>query len=123
MKDKMLPIYGDGKSVRDYLFVEDHCMAIDLILHKGIIGESYCIGGDSEKNGQEIADVVLKITGKSDTLKEFVPDRLGHDRRYAIDHSKITEHLGWSPQTSFEEGIKKTVKWYQDNKSWYEDLS
>lgn len=122
IEDKKLPIYGDGKSVRDYLFVEDHCRAIDLILHKGIIGESYCVGGDSEKNGEQIADIVLEILQKPDTLKEFVSDRLGHDRRYAIDYSKIARELGWNPQVSFEEGMQKTIQWYQDNMSWWKKL-
>lgn len=123
MQNQPLPIYGDGKSVRDYLFVEDHCKAIDLILHKGVIGETYCIGGGSEKNGEEIANTILKILHKSDSMKEYVTDRLGHDRRYAIDHSKITEALGWVPQVSFEEGIKQTIKWYQDNESWWKKLT
>lgn len=119
LQDKTLPIYGTGKAVRDYLYVTDHCKAIDLILHKGKIGETYCIGGDSEKNGIEIADTILELLGKPKTLKTFVEDRKGHDMRYAMDHSKITNELGWNPTVTFEEGIKKTIKWYKDNESWW----
>lgn len=113
LKDEPLPIYGAGKAVRDYLYVEDHCKALDLILHKGKIGETYCIGGDAEKNGIEIADTILDLLGKPTTLKTFVEDRKGHDMRYAMDHSKITQELGWKPEVSFEEGIKKTIEWYK----------
>lgn len=118
-QDKPLPIYGSGKAVRDYLYVTDHCSAIDLILHKGEIGETYCVGGDSEKNGLEIADTILDLQGKPKTLKTFVEDRKGHDMRYAMDHSKITNELGWNPTVTFEEGIKKTIQWYKDNESWW----
>ncbi len=118
--DRPLPIYGTGIAVRDYLYVIDHCMAIDLILHKGKIGETYCIGGDSEKNGLEISDAILKLLGKENILKTFVEDRPGHDMRYAMDHSKITKELGWRPSVTFEEGIKKTIEWYQENKSWWQ---
>ena len=115
--NKSLPIYGQGKAIRDYLYVTDHCEAIDLILHKGKIGETYCIGGDSEKNGLEIADIILTLLDKEKNLKTFVEDRKGHDMRYAIDHSKITKNLGWKPSVSFEEGIKKTIEWYKNNKA------
>ena len=114
-EEKALPIYGKGKAVRDYLYVTDHCIAIDLILHKGKIGETYCIGGDGERNGIEIADTILDLLDKPKTLKTFVDDRLGHDMRYAIDHSKITQELGWKPSVTFEEGIKKTIDWYKEN--------
>jgi dTDP-glucose 4,6-dehydratase len=117
--DKPLPIYGQGKAIRDYLYVTDHCEAIDLIFHKGKIGETYCIGGDSEKNGLEIADTILNLLDKPKTLKTFVEDRRGHDMRYAMDHSKITRELGWKPSVTFEEGIKKTIKWYKENESWW----
>lgn len=113
-KNKPLPIYGKGKAVRDYLYVIDHCSAIDIILHKGKIGETYCIGGDSEKNGIEIADTILDLLEKPKNLKTFVEDRKGHDMRYAMDHSKITKELGWKPSVSFEEGIKKTIEWYKE---------
>jgi dTDP-glucose 4,6-dehydratase len=114
--DKPLPIYGNGKAIRDYLYVTDHCIAIDLILHKGKIGETYCIGGDEEKNGNEIADTILDLLDKPKTLKTFVEDRKGHDIRYAINHSKITNELGWNPSVTFEEGIKKTIKWHKDTR-------
>ena len=117
--NKPLPIYGEGKAIRDYLYVTDHCIAIDLILHKGKIGETYCIGGDGEKNGIEIADTILDLLGKPKTLKTFVEDRRGHDMRYAMDHSKITRELGWNPTVTFEEGMKKTIEWYKDNESWW----
>lgn len=113
LKDESLPIYGQGKAVRDYLYVTDHCSAIDLILHKGKEGETYCIGGDSEKNGLEVADTILKELGKPESLKTFVEDRKGHDMRYAMDHSKMTKELGWKPSVTFEEGIKKTIEWYK----------
>lgn len=113
-KNKTLPIYGTGKAIRDYLYVTDHCVAIDLILHKGKIGETYCIGGDGERNGIEIADTILDLLEKPKTLKTFVEDRKGHDMRYAMDHSKITKELGWMPSVTFEEGIKKTIEWYKD---------
>jgi len=112
LKNKPLPIYGDGKSVRDYIFVEDHCRAIDIILQKGKIGETYCIGAGAEKNGIEISDTILDILNKPKSLKKFVTDRLGHDRRYAINYFKIKKELGWTPGVSFKEGIKKTIKWY-----------
>lgn len=113
--DKELPIYGAGLAVRDYLYVTDHCIAIDLILHKGKIGETYCIGGDSEKNGNQIADTILSLLDKPNTLKKYVEDRKGHDMRYAMDHSKITQELGWNPTVTFEEGIQKTIEWYKNN--------
>lgn len=121
-KNKTLPIYGKGLAVRDYLYVTDHCIAIDLILHKGKIGETYCIGGDSEKNGLEISNTVLNLLNKPNNLKTFVEDRKGHDMRYAIDHFKITKELGWKPSVSFEEGIKKTIEWYKINKPWWKKI-
>jgi dTDP-glucose 4,6-dehydratase len=122
LKDKPLPIYGSGVAVRDYLYVTDHCLAIDLILHKGKIGETYCIGGDSEKNGLQVSDAILGLLGKPKTLKSFVEDRKGHDMRYAMDHSKITKELGWRPSVTFEEGLKKTIDWYKSNESWWQKL-
>jgi dTDP-glucose 4,6-dehydratase len=115
LENKSLPIYGEGKAVRDYLYVIDHCKAIDLIIHQGKIGETYCIGGDSEKNGVEIADTILNLLNKPQSLKIFVEDRKGHDMRYGMDHSKITNELGWRPSVSFEEGIEKTIEWYKSN--------
>jgi len=120
MNDKPVTIYGDGKSVRDYLFVLDHCRAIDIILHKGTAGETYCVGGGQEQNGIQIADTVLSILEKSNDLKKFVTDRPGHDRRYAIDHSKLTRELGYKPSVTFEEGLRQTIKWYQDNPGWWQ---
>ncbi len=111
-----LPIYGAGLAVRDYLYVTDHCIAIDLILHKGKIGETYCIGGDSEKNGNQIADTILNLLDKPNTLKTYVEDRKGHDMRYAMDHSKTTQELGWNPTVTFEQGIQKTIEWYKVNR-------
>ncbi len=121
-RDKPLPIYGSGKAVRDYLYVTDHASAIDLILHKGKIGETYCLSGDSEKNGIEVADAILKVLNKPESLKTFVEDRKGHDMRYAIDHTKITKELGWQPSVTFDEGIKKTVDWYEKNRDWWERI-
>ena len=121
-QDKPLPIYGKGLAVRDYLFVTDHCSAIDAILQKGRVGETYCVGGDSEKNGIEVAETILKVLGKPKSLKTFVEDRKGHDMRYAIDHSKITRELGWKPTVSFEEGIRKTVEWYNQNEHWWRQI-
>lgn len=122
MQDKPLPIYGSGRAVRDYLYVTDHCAGIDLILSEGKVGETYCIGGDAEKNGLEVADTILQALGKPDSLKTFVEDRKGHDMRYAIDHSKITHELGWKPAVNFEEGIEKTIKWYQENQNWWKRI-
>jgi dTDP-glucose 4,6-dehydratase len=122
MSGKPLPIYGKGLAVRDYLYVIDHCIAIDLILHKGKIGETYCIGGDSERNGLQIADTILDILGKPKTLKTFVEDRKGHDMRYAMDHSKITNELGWKTSVTFEEGLKKTIGWYKANNAWWRNI-
>lgn len=121
-EDKSLPIYGDGKCIRDYLYVDDHCEAIALVLEKGKAQETYCVGGDSEKNGIEMAETILKALDKPKSLMTFVKDRPGHDRRYAIDHSKITRELGWKPRVSFEEGIEKTIKWNIDNASWVENI-
>ena len=122
MQNKPVPIYGSGKAIRDYLFVTDHCKAIDLIMHKGTVGETYCVGGDSEKNGLEVAEMVLKILEKPETLKTFVEDRKGHDMRYAIDHSKLTNELGWKPTVTFEEGMRQTVAWYQENEVWWREI-
>lgn len=119
MENKPIPIYGTGQAIRDYLYVTDHCKAIDLILHQGKIGETYCIGGDSEKSGNQLADTILKLMDKPETFKTYVEDRRGHDMRYAINHSKITEELGWKPSVSFEEGIQLTIDWYKNNESWW----
>lgn len=122
LKEKHLPIYGDGKQIRDWLHVKDHCIAIDTILHKGKIGEVYNIGGNNEKENIEIVKLILNAIGKSEDLITYVTDRLGHDRRYAIDNSKITRELGWSPSYTFEEGINMTIQWYLDNKEWMNEI-
>ena len=118
LEDKELPVYGDGKNIRDWLHVYDHCSAIDLVLHKGRIGEVYNIGGHNEKQNIEIVKLILKELGKSESLIKFVTDRLGHDRRYAIDSTKISEELGWKPKYTFETGIVETIQWYLDNQDW-----
>jgi dTDP-glucose 4,6-dehydratase len=117
-EDKSLPVYGDGMNVRDWLYVEDHCSAIDVVLHAGKIGEVYNIGGNNEWLNIDIVKLILKELGKPETLISYVKDRLGHDRRYAIDASKIKNELGWKPAVQFPEGIKKTIQWYADNPEW-----
>lgn len=119
LSDKKLPVYGDGKNVRDWLYVEDHCRAIDLILQKGRVGEVYNIGGHNERANIDVVKTILKELGKPEDLIEHVTDRKGHDRRYAIDPTKIHTELGWEPETKFEDGIKKTVKWYLDHRDWW----
>ena len=113
LHDRKLPIYGDGLQIRDWLHVNDHCSAIDLVLHNGVLGEVYNIGGNNEKTNIEIVKLILAILGKSKELIEFVKDRPGHDRRYAIDSSKIIRELGWKPTYTFEDGIKETIAWFQ----------
>jgi dTDP-glucose 4,6-dehydratase len=112
-------LYGDGKGIRDWIYVEDHCRAIDLIIHKGNIGSTYCIGGNCEKLNIEIANAILSYLGISEENIEYVSERPGADSRYAIDFSKIKKELGWEPKTNFEEGVKKTVEWYKENKQWW----
>ncbi|MCQ1533894.1 dTDP-glucose 4,6-dehydratase [Mitsuokella jalaludinii] len=122
LSDKKLPVYGDGKNVRDWLYVEDHCRAIDLILQKGRVGEVYNIGGHNERTNIDVVKTILKELGKPEDLIEHVTDRKGHDRRYAIDPTKIHTELGWEPETKFEDGIKKTVKWYLEHKNWWQHI-
>ena len=122
LNDKPLPVYGEGLNVRDWLYVEDHCKAIDLIIHNGIVGEVYNIGGHNEKSNIEIVKTILKILDKSEDLITYVTDRKGHDMRYAIDPTKIHNELGWLPETSFDEGIVKTVNWYLENTVWWEKI-
>lgn len=119
LKGNPLPIYGDGLNIRDWLFVEDHCQAIDLVIHQGRIGEVYNIGGNNEKTNIEIVKKVLKELGLSESLITYVKDRPGHDRRYAIDATKLRTELGWEPKYNFEIGIVKTIQWYLDNKEWW----
>lgn len=122
LEDKPLPVYGDGKNIRDWLHVYDHCSAIDLVLHEGKIGEVYNIGGNNEKQNIDIVKLILEDLGKDESLIKFVDDRLGHDRRYAIDSTKIQEELGWMPKYTFEVGIKETIQWYLDNQDWIEQV-
>ncbi|PYV40438.1 MAG: dTDP-glucose 4,6-dehydratase [Acidobacteria bacterium] len=122
MNDQPLPIYGDGRHIRDWLYVEDHCRAIDLVLHRGKPGQVYNIGGGNEHQNLQVARLVLEILDKPESLITFVKDRPGHDRRYAIDASKIQNELGWCPVTPFEEGLRKTIAWYQNNKKWVADI-
>jgi dTDP-glucose 4,6-dehydratase len=122
LEDKKVPIYGDGMQMRDWLHVDDHCEAIDLVMHKGKIGETYCVGGNAEKPNLEIAKKILEIMGKDESVLEFVKDRPGHDRRYSIDFSKIKNELGWEPKVSFDEGLKQTIEWYKNNESWWKNI-
>lgn len=122
LNDKKLPVYGKGENVRDWLYVEDHCSAIDLIIRKGKIGEVYNIGGHNERTNLEVVKTIIKELGKSEDLIEFVTDRPGHDRRYAIDPTKIHNELSWLPATKFDDGIKKTIDWYLTHKSWWKKI-
>lgn len=121
LKNQRFPIYGDGKNVRDWIYVKDHCKAIDLILHKGKIGEVYNVGGNSEKSNLEVVKTILNILGKSEKLIEFVPDRLGHDRRYSINDYKIESELGFKRDVTFEQGIEKTINWFLHNEKWWKE--
>lgn len=123
LEDKPLPVYGQGLNVRDWLYVEDHCKAIDLIIHNGKIGEVYNIGGHNEMKNIDIVRLICKELGKSEDLIEFVTDRKGHDLRYAIDPTKINKELDWLPETKFEIGIKKTINWYLNNINWIKQVS
>ena len=118
LEDKSLPVYGKGENVRDWLYVEDHCVAIDLIIRNGKVGEVYNIGGHNEKTNLEVVKIILKELNKPESLITYVADRLGHDLRYAIDPTKMQQQLNWQPTTTFEEGIKKTIKWYLENQKW-----
>lgn len=120
--DKALPVYGDGMQIRDWLHVEDHCEAILTVLYKGLVGEVYNIGGNNEKANIEIVKLIIESLKKSEDQIKYVEDRLGHDRRYAIDNTKITTELGWSPKYTFEEGIKETIQWYLDNETWLNNV-
>ena len=122
LNDKPLPVYGTGENVRDWLYVEDHCRAIDLIIHKGRVGEVYNVGGHNEMRNIDIVKIICKELGKPESLITFVGDRKGHDMRYAIDPTKIHNELGWLPETKFADGIKKTIQWYLDNKEWWETI-
>lgn len=122
LKGEKVPVYGDGLNVRDWLYVYDHCAAIDAVLHKGRVGEVYNIGGHNEKTNLEITHLILDAMNKDESSIEYVQDRLGHDRRYAISNDKITSELGWEPSVTFEEGILLTIDWYLNNKAWMESI-
>ena len=122
MNDKPLPVYGDGANIRDWIHVLDHCAAIDAVLHGGVSGEVYNIGGNSERTNLDVVKIILRALGKPDSLITFVKDRLGHDRRYAIDAGKIERELGWKPRHTFEAGITQTILWYQENTSWWQRI-
>ncbi|MGV2939596.1 dTDP-glucose 4,6-dehydratase [Mesobacillus sp. LC4] len=121
LNDQNVPVYGDGKNIRDWLHVYDHCAAIDIVMHEGVNGEVYNVGGHNERTNLEVVKTIIKTLGKSETLIEFVKDRLGHDKRYAIDPTKL-ENLGWIPTYTFESGIAQTIQWYIDNKEWWEQI-
>lgn len=122
LHDEKLPVYGDGKNVRDWLYVEDHCRAIDLIIHKGTVGEVYNVGGHNEMANIDIVKLICQTLGKPESLIEYVTDRKGHDRRYAIDPTKIHNELGWLPETKFADGIKKTIDWYLHHEDWWQPI-
>ena len=122
LADKPLPVYGNGENVRDWLYVEDHCRAIDLIIHNGKVGEVYNVGGHNEKRNIDIVRIICQELGKPESLITYVTDRKGHDMRYAIDPTKIHNELGWLPETKFADGIKKTIQWYLEHKRWWQDI-
>lgn len=123
LRNEKVPVYGDGLNVRDWLYVYDHCAAIDLVLHKGKTGEVYNIGGHNEKSNLEITRIILEAMGKDESMIEFVQDRKGHDRRYAIDNDKITSELGWTPSVTFEQGIRLTIDWYLNHQEWMNHIA
>ena len=122
LNDKPLPVYGEGLNIRDWLYVEDHCRAIDLIIHSGTVGEVYNIGGHNEMRNIDIVRLICRALGKPESLITHVTDRRGHDLRYAIDPSKIHAELGWTPETEFADGLQRTIQWYLDNRSWWEHI-
>lgn len=122
LNDKELPVYGDGLNVRDWLHVEDHCQAIDLVLHKGRDGEVYNVGGNNERTNIDIVKTILNQLGKPESLIKYVKDRPGHDRRYAIDATKLREELGWKPKYNFDTGIEQTINWYLENQDWWKNI-
>jgi dTDP-glucose 4,6-dehydratase len=119
LEGKKVPVYGEGAQIRDWLYVTDHCHAIDLVIHKGKIGETYCVGGDNQPTNLEIVQKILELMEKGEENIEFVKDRPGHDFRYDIDYTKIKNEFGWEPSVTLKEGLQKTVKWYQENKNWW----
>ncbi len=121
-ENQSLPVYGEGLNVRDWLYVEDHCKAIDMIIHEGRVGEVYNVGGHNERQNIQVVKTILKSLDKPESLITYVKDRAGHDLRYAIDPSKITSELGWEPETAFDDGMKKTIQWYLDNTAWMDEI-
>ena len=119
IEGKQVPVYGDGNQIRDWLYVEDHCTAIDVIIHKGRMGEVYCVGGNSEKKNIDVVTTILSGMGKDNSSIVYVQDRAGHDKRYAVSSRKIEKELGWKPKTSFSEGLEKTIEWYKNNETWW----
>jgi dTDP-glucose 4,6-dehydratase len=122
LEGKSVPVYGDGLQVRDWLYVEDHCRAIDMIIHHGKLGETYCIGGNAETENIVIVQKLLALLGKDESSIEYVKDRAGHDRRYAINFTKIKNELGWEPTVTLEEGLAKTVEWFKENEAWWKNV-
>ena len=122
IEGKKVPVYGEGKNIRDWIHVEDHNRGVEQIIQKGKIGETYCLGGDSEKTNLEITKKILSLMNCGEEMIENVPDRLGHDLRYAIDFSKAAKELDWRPEISFDEGLEKTVDWYKNNQDWWQKL-
>ena len=122
MNDKPLPVYGKGENVRDWLYVIDHCRAVNLIVRKGTAGEIYNIGGHNERANIDVVKTILHQLGKSETLINYVTDRAGHDMRYGIDPTKINKELGWLPETKFEDGLSYTIEWYKNNKNWWQNV-
>ncbi len=122
LRERKVPVYGKGEQIRDWLYVTDHCRAIDMILEKGMVGETYCVGGDNQPTNLEIVRIILDRLGKGEEMIEFVKDRPGHDFRYDIDYTKIKSKLGWKPSVTLSEGLDQTISWYLENRSWWEPL-
>ncbi len=122
LRDLPLPVYGDGKYIRDWIHVEDHCRGVEAVLMKGQTGETYCLGGNAERSNIDVVKMILKELDKPESLIQFVKDRKGHDRRYAIDSTKAKNELGWEPMRTFEDGLKETIEWFVKNKRWWEPL-
>ena len=122
LEDKKVPVYGAGRNIRDWIHVDDHNRGVDMIIKKGRIGETYCLGGDCEVSNLEITRMILRLMDKDESMIEYVKDRPGHDLRYAIDFSKIKREFGWEPQIGFDEGLKNTIKWYRENKEWWQRI-
>jgi len=122
LENKKIPLYGNGKNIRDWIYVEDHCRAIDAIIHNGKIGQTYCIGGNCEKTNRGAIYKILELMGENEDKIKFVKDRPGHDKRYAINSSKIKKELGWNPKTKFENGLEKMIEWYKENRVWWQKI-